>query len=66
MVLHKRTLTTGITTLSSEYFLEAELVTELLAMIASKPGSRETKAECVCHYATWDAYPDWVSDLEYA
>lgn len=35
------------------YFLEAELVTELLEMIASKRSSRETKAEFVYHYATW-------------
>lgn len=46
------------------YFLEAELVTELLEMIASKRSSRETKAEFVCYYATWDAYPAWASDLE--
>lgn len=46
------------------YFLEAELVTELLEMIATKRSSRETKAEFVCYYATWDAYPAWASDLE--
>ena len=46
------------------YFLEAELVTGLLEMIASKRSSRETKAEFVCHYATWDAYPYWATDLE--
>ena len=46
------------------YFLEAELVTELLEVIASKRSSRETKAEFVCHYAALDAYPAWASDLE--
>jgi hypothetical protein len=46
------------------YFLEAEIVTELLEMIASKRSSRETKAEFVCHYATWDAYPGWAFYLE--
>lgn len=46
------------------YFLEAELVSKLLEMIGSKRSSRETKAEFVCHYATWDAYPAWASDLE--
>lgn len=46
------------------YFLEAGLVTALLEMIAAKRSSSETKAEFVCHYATWDAYPAWASDLE--
>jgi hypothetical protein len=46
------------------YFLEAELVNELLDMIALKRSSRETKGEFVCHYATWDAYPEWATDLK--
>jgi hypothetical protein len=46
------------------YFAEAELVTELLEMTASKRSFRVTKAEFVCHYATWDAYPAWASNLE--
>jgi hypothetical protein len=46
-----------------KYFLEAEGVTELLEFINQKRSSRETKAEFVCYYAAWDAYPAWYSDL---
>jgi len=46
------------------YFLEADGVAGLLKMISSKRSSEETKAEFVCYYATWDAYPAWASDLE--
>jgi len=46
------------------YFLETDGVTELLEMISQKRSSRETKAEFVCYYASWDAYPAFYSDLE--
>lgn len=46
------------------YFLEADGVTELLEMISHKRSSRETKAEFVCHYASWDAYPAFYNDLD--
>jgi hypothetical protein len=46
------------------YFLETAGVTELLEMISQKRSSRETKAEFVCYYASWDAYPAFYSDLE--
>lgn len=46
------------------YFLETDGVTELLEMISQKRSSRETKAEFVCYYASWDAYPAFYNDLE--
>ena len=46
------------------YFLETDGVTELLEMISQKRSSRETKAEFVCYYASWDAYPAFYTDLE--
>jgi hypothetical protein len=46
------------------YFLEADEVTELLEMMSQKRSSRETKAEFVCYYAEWDAYPAFYNDLE--
>jgi hypothetical protein len=46
------------------YFLETDGVIELLEMISHKRSSRETKAEFVCYYASWDAYPAFYSDLE--
>lgn len=46
------------------YFLEMDGVTELLEMIGQKRSSRETKAEFVCYYASWDAYPAFYYDLE--
>lgn len=46
------------------YFLETDGVTELLEMISHKRSSRETKAEFVCYYASWDAYPAFYNDLE--
>jgi hypothetical protein len=46
------------------YFLETDGVTELLAMISQKRSSRETKAEFVCYYASWDAYPAFYTDLQ--
>jgi hypothetical protein len=46
------------------YFLETDGVTELLGMISQKRSSRETKAEFVCYYASWDAYPAFYNDLE--
>lgn len=45
------------------YFLETNLVVELLEMIESKRASRATKGEFVCYYATHDAYPAWYYDL---
>lgn len=46
------------------YFLEMDGVTELLEMVGQKRSSRETKAEFVCYYASWDAYPAFYYDLE--
>lgn len=46
------------------YFLETDGVTELLEMISRKRSSRETKAEFVCYYASWDAYPAFYNDLD--
>jgi hypothetical protein len=46
------------------YFLETDGVIELLEMISQKRSSRETKAEFVCYYASWDAYPAFYNDLE--
>jgi hypothetical protein len=46
------------------YFLETDGVAELLEMICEKRSSRETKAEFVCYYASWDAYPAFYNDLE--
>ena len=46
------------------YFLETDGVKELLEMISEKRSSRETKAEFVCYYASWDAYPAFYNDLE--
>jgi hypothetical protein len=46
------------------YFLETDGVAELLEIISQKRSSRETKAEFVCYYASWDAYPAFYNDLE--
>lgn len=46
------------------YFLETYGVCELLDKIGQKRSSRETKAEFVCYYAAWDAYPAFYNDLE--
>ena len=46
------------------YFLERELVVELLDMIDSKVASKEQRADFVCHYAGHDAYPAWFYALE--
>jgi hypothetical protein len=46
------------------YFLETNGVAELLEMINQKRSSRETKAEFVCYYASWDAYPAFYNNLE--
>ena len=46
------------------YFLESDGVNELLEMISQKRSSRATKAEFVCYYASWDAYPAFYDDLE--
>jgi hypothetical protein len=46
------------------YFLETNGVNDLLEMVGKKRSSRETKAEFVCYYASWDAYPAWYFDLE--
>jgi hypothetical protein len=45
------------------YFLGRDDVAALLEMISKKLSSRETKAEFVCHYASWDAYPAFYNDL---
>jgi hypothetical protein len=45
------------------YFLEKDLVVELLEMISGKVVTRDTKANFVCYYATNDAYPLWFYDL---
>ncbi|MGG7607787.1 hypothetical protein [Massilia sp. BKSP1R2A-1] len=45
------------------YFLETDGVSELLE-ISQKRNSRETKAEFVFYYASWDAYPAFYNDLE--
>lgn len=46
------------------YFLETDGVIELLEMISQKRSSLETKAEFVCYYASWGAYPAFYNDLE--
>ena len=46
------------------YFLETDGGIELLEMISQKRSSRETRAEFVCYYASWDAYPAFYNDLE--
>lgn len=45
------------------YFLGRDDVAELLEMIGRKLSSKETKAEFVCFYASWDAYPAFYNDL---
>lgn len=46
-----------------EYFLEQDIVQELLEMIEPKAASSETKVEFVIYYADFDAYPSFVDDL---
>jgi hypothetical protein len=46
------------------YFLEVDGVKELLEMIGRKRSSKNTKAEFVCYYASWDAFPAFYDDLE--
>lgn len=46
------------------YFLAAYCAEQLLEMISPKRCSRATKAEFLCYYASWHAYPAWYYDLE--
>jgi hypothetical protein len=46
-----------------EYLLEAEEIQLILKDISEKKISPSTMAEYVIHYATYDAYPSWISDI---
>jgi hypothetical protein len=46
-----------------EYLLEVEEIQFLLQGISKKKMSRSAIAEYVIHYAVYDAYPSWISDV---
>jgi hypothetical protein len=46
-----------------EYLLETEEVQLILEDISEKRISPSAMAEYVIHYATYDTYPSWISDI---
>jgi hypothetical protein len=46
-----------------EYLLEAEEIRLILEDISEKKLSPSSMAEYVIHYAMYDAYPSWISDM---
>jgi hypothetical protein len=45
-----------------EYFLEIDIIKEVLGVFAGKFPSEDEKLRAVVHYAENDAYPDWIYD----
>lgn len=46
-----------------EYFLESELIHELAEIKSEKNFSLEKLIELIIYYAEFDAYPDWLNEL---
>jgi hypothetical protein len=52
-----------VTDLGYSYFLGAEDVAQLISQVSGTLHSREDQVAVICHFATYDAYPDWFNRL---